>query len=369
MARQKRHIVHLSSAEIWRGAEQQIIYLYQGLEKEGHQQIIYCNVKGQLASYCEKHAIQHATFTKKNGLLYDLVKKLVLYHKTNKIDVIHIHDPHAHHAYILAYYLGVRVPAILHRRVDFPTAQSFFSKWKYQFKGIQKIVCVSEGVKNTFKHAPMIYNKCTVIYDAIDIDKFNQENGRSILEKDLPQLKDKIIIANIAALVDHKDHFTFIKTAQLLLHSSAVENLHFIIIGQGEKYQEISDYIINNQLQNYITLIGHRKDMSDILNGIDIYVFTSKMEGFGSTILEVMSAKVPIVATKVGGPAEILTHQENALLADIGDSHTLAQHIEYIIHNPDEKDKYVQQAFQLVQKFEIDFYIANIEAIHTSLVD
>lgn len=367
MSQKIRHIVHLSSAEIWRGAEQQIIYLYDGLKNIGVKQTIICNEKGSLAEYCKNHHYSYLTYHRDSGINWNLVKSIKALHKIHPIDIIHIHDPHAHHAYILAHILGTKIPAILHRRVDFKTADYIFSRWKYEYTGIKKIICVSKNVQEVLNQSRKIEDKSIVIYDCVDIQSFQKINGRNILEKEYPQLQNKFIIGHVAALVDHKDHLTFIKAAHHLVKILQMKNLHFIMIGKGEKYHEIQQTIHHYRLQNDITMMDHRNDIADILNGLDVYTFTSKMEGFGSTILEVMSAKVPIVATDIGGPKEILSHNIDALIAKVGDHIRLAHHIDTLYNDTPLRNTLVQSAFQKVQNFSVEQYVNQIQNIYQEI--
>ncbi len=368
MAKKIRHIVHLSSATIWRGAEQQIIYLYEGLKNAGHQQTIFCHQNGELAAYCREHQISFIPYKRESGINWNLVKSLKNYHLQNPADLIHLHDPHAHHAYLTAYLTGLKVPAILHRRVDFPTAQNIFSAWKYKVNGIKKIVCVSDRVKNIFSGNKELYTKCEVIYDCIKTEDFQKITGRKILEKDFPRLKDKFIVANIAALVDHKDYPTFIRAAYHLVKVLQIKDLHFLIIGQGEKETEIRKMVDEYQLQQFITFTGHRKDISQILNGIDVYTFTSDMEGFGSTILEVMSSKVPVVATNTGGPAEILSHKTDALIVPVKDYVAIAHQIARLKSDKNLSVSLANSAYQKVQKFSVSSYIHQMENIYHQIL-
>jgi len=364
----QRHIIHLTSADIWRGAEQQIIYLYQGLSRESVKQIIFCSQNSQLLKYCRENNISTISYKRNSGANWNLVQALRKYCKTYQPDIIHIHDPHAHNAYVIAYLMGLRTPAILHRRVDFPTATNYFSAFKYNIHTIRKIVCVSEKVKAVLYNRINNPERLTVHYDCTDISAFERINGRQLLEKDYPQLKDKYIIADIAALVDHKDHPTFIRTAHYLVHVLNIKEIHFLIMGEGILKKTIHQLLYQYQLEKYVTMTGFRKDLPALLNGIDTYVFTSKMEGFGSTILQVMSAKVPIVATKTGGPAEILEHKKTALLASTGDHISLAHHLLSLKEKHTLKKQLVENAYQLVRQFSIEQHVQEISAIHQQIL-
>lgn len=367
MAGKIRNIIHLSSADIWRGAEQQIIYLYQGLKDKGYHQTIYCSDKGVLAQYCIENNIPHISYNRESGLNLHLVSLIRKASQNQEVDIFHIHDPHAHHAYILAYLLGIKTSAILHRRVDFPTAKNIFSASKYAISGIKKIICVSQRVKEIFKDNEKIFQKCEVIYDAVDFKNFQKIGGRNILEKEFPQLKDKFIVANIAALVDHKDYPTFLKAIHYLIKTLGEKNIKVLIIGKGAEEENIRKLIKDYHLKEDVILLGHRENIAHLLNGIDVYAFTSKMEGFGSTILEVMSAKVPIIATHIGGPAEILIHRKSALISNVGDYISIAQNIAELKNNSSLKQSLIHQAFEEVKQFSIENYINQVEQIYYNL--
>ena len=368
MSEKNRNILHISSADIWRGAEQQIIYLYQGLQVAGHQQMIFCVQDGLLAKYCSEHQINHQTYQRNTGLNFQLALLIKKYTRENTVEIIHIHDPHAHHAYLTAYLLGLKVPAILHRRVDFPTALNVFSAWKYQCNGIKKIICVSNEVKRVMDIHPKISKKLEVVHACVDIQKFKKINGRQILIKEYPILQGKLIVANIAAIVDHKDYPTYIKAVHYLVKVLQIKNLHFLIIGDGALKSEIKQLIKDYHLENHIIITGNREDLPQILNGIDIYTFTSKLEGFGSTILEVMSAKIPIIATNIGGPREILTHKKNALLVSVGDYIAIAHQIDYLKSHPEITQQLSEEAFKTVQQFSIERYIEQVQNIYHQIL-
>lgn len=137
------HILHLSTALTWRGGEQQIAYLQQGLRKAGVKQTVLCSSKSALLGYCDKYSLNRVHTPKKGSISWayaKLIKQLVDEHN---ISIIHIHDSHAHNnAIVAAVFLKVKVPMVLHRRVDFAVSNSILSKYKYNYSGNYQLLGV-----------------------------------------------------------------------------------------------------------------------------------------------------------------------------------------------------------------------------------
>jgi len=79
----------------------------------------------------------------------------------------------------------------------------------------------------------------------------------------------------VAAIAPHKDYFTFIKTAKIILDKGLAAHF-FIIGGDGGERDKIFNFIQANGLEEHITLTGFRKDITDIFPELDFFLFTSR---------------------------------------------------------------------------------------------
>lgn len=336
-------ILHFSSAKTWRGGEQQIAYLYEELDRVRVQQWIFCVVNSALAKYCQKNSIPHFTYQKRfsvNPLIGWQLKKIS---EELNLDLIHIHDSHSHTFSYLSVLLGNQTPFVLSRRVDFPVKNSWFSYKKYNHSFVKKIISVSQNVQDIL--APAIKNKekLNVIHSGIAVSKFTFRNQNILREKyHLPE--NVKIIANVAAIAPHKDYFTFVNTAAFLLEKD--KNLKFLIIGEdgGDKVA-IQELIQTKKITDYFIFTGFRNDIPQILPEIDIFLFTSKEEGLGTSIIDALANGLPIVATSAGGIPEIIKNGLNGLLSPIQDPKGLAKNVELLL-----KDEKLRQKFSTVGK-------------------
>jgi glycosyltransferase involved in cell wall biosynthesis len=117
---------------------------------------------------------------------------------------------------------------------------------------------------------------------------------------------------------------------------------------------EIKTYIRSKSLLNYITLTGFRNDIPDILPELDLFLFTSKTEGLGTSILDALGCNVPVVATNAGGIPEIIIHEQSGLLADIGNAEKLAENALRVLEDDELRKNLVEGGNKKVQEFTIE---------------
>ena len=77
-------------------------------------------------------------------------------------------------------------------------------------------------------------------------------------------------------------------------------------------------------LQDAVHFIGFRQDISALLNGLDVFVLSSVSEGFSLATVQAMACGIPVVATRSGGPEEIVSDGFNGILVDVQDKSQLA---------------------------------------------
>lgn len=344
-------VLHLSSEKTWRGGEQQIAYLIEELEKLGVANYVACRTGSAFHKHCKQHLIEHIAVPFANNFDIITAWQIRNFCRYMDIDIVHTHSSRSHTMGVMASLLGANVKLFVSRRVDFPSAGNWFSRYKYNYQGIKKILCVSEKIKEII--APIVENqrKLEVVYSGIDISRFEGKTNTRILHREYHLPDDTKIVANISAIAPHKDYFTFVDT---VAEFQKITNTHvkFFIIGEGECRNEIEAYIKQKQLTDHIILTGFRNDIADILPEIDVFLMTSKEEGLGTTVLDAFANEVPVVATAGGGIPEMVKHNQTGLLYHIGDSKGLAQGIETLLNDANMCDTITKNAKKiLLEKF------------------
>lgn len=352
-------VLHLSAERTWRGGEQQLAYLAEALRQAGVPQWICCVKGSDMEAYCRKAGFDFFTYRKGFPLNPAAGFRIKNICKKHNIDILHTHDSHAHTFAMISVLMGNKVSVVVHRRVDFPIGKNLFSSWKYNHRRVKKIICVSEGIFKITAAGIRDRSKLTVVHSGIDLTRFGlTKEGlpahRPAPESNLRQRfsipEDEIIIANLAAIAPHKDYFTFVNTADILIKKGL--SARFIIIGgDGGEEDNIRDFIKEKKLEAHFIFTGYRDDVPVLLPGVDLLLFTSKTEGLGNALLEAFACRVPAVATAAGGIPEIVAHDSTGLLAPVGDAQQLAEHVLSLLHDPELKHRLVNQAFEKVKLF------------------
>lgn len=360
-------ILHFSSAKTWRGGEQQIAYLYEELTKKRLQQWIFCVQDSAMASYCLQKKMPHFTYQKRfsiNPLVAIQLKAIV---EKNGIDLVHLHDAHSHTFGFISTFLGNKTPFILSRRVDFPVRDSWLSHRKYNHPSIKKILSVSNKVQQILAPAIIDQQKLQVVHSGVDVDRF-QHSDKGILRKEYGIPKAIKVIGNIAAIAPHKDYFTFVDTAEILLKTN--QQLKFLIIGgDGGEEALIKAYIAEKKLTDYFILTGFRKDIAQILPEIEVFLFTSKEEGLGTSVIDALACGVPVVATDAGGIPEIIQDGMNGFLASVGNAAKLAEQINYVLLNTGEQDSIIKKGKETAQQFSKKRMAEKTYLVYQELID
>lgn len=339
----KINILHISTATSFRGGEQQVSYLLRSLQNHMVKQVLICPKQAPLIDYVDNRFCNVVNYDTKKNTLFSAINNINKVCNSEEVHIIHAHDSKAHTSAVLTVLKNkLNVKLVVTRRVLFPVS-GYLSKLKYKTSIVNSVICISKSVQNEMLKVINL-KKTRIISSAIDLEKFTSIEGFFF-----PFFKDKNIrVGYVAALTPEKDHITFLKTAQLILKKH--QNITFYIIGEGKLMNNILILVKKMNLQNNVVLTGFVKDIPNLIPQLDFLLFTSKLEGLGTTILDFYLAKKPVVTTLCGGNNEISLHNKTAMVSKVGDYKDLAHNFISLFENPDLRETIVNNAYNLVVK-------------------
>jgi glycosyltransferase involved in cell wall biosynthesis len=149
-------------------------------------------------------------------------------------------------------------------------------------------------------------------------------------------------ILSIGTLKAQKDHATLIKAFALLPYSL---NVKLIILGDGSLRSELEGLVVQLGLQDRVSFPGFVVDIYPWMRSADLFVLSSRWEGFGNVIVEALECGVPVVSTNcASGPAEILENGCYGKLVPLNDPVAMAAAISASLAEPHEREALIKRA-------------------------
>ncbi len=335
----KIRVLHLSSERSWRGGEQQIAYLIQATRNMGVEALVAARTGSAFQEWCMEEGVEVHGMPFVNSMDARSALMLRSLARKKRIDLIHVHSGKAHGIAYLASVLGMRVPIIVHRRVDFPIGTSHWKLAKYRHRNVKRIICVSQAIADIVNATLAKPEMVKVVHDGIDFTRFEQgaepQYARSLLGTAVDD--DTLLVANVAALAPHKDYPSFLRTAAKV--AATRSDVHFMAIGEGDDRPALESLHKGLGLEGKCSFLGFREDVPQLLQSIDIFLITSKTEGLGSSIIDAMYCGLPVVATRAGGIPEIVEEGVSGLLCAPGDLDCLATQLQRLLDDAALREK------------------------------
>ncbi|KAB1067241.1 glycosyltransferase family 4 protein [Tamlana haliotis] len=350
-------LLQITASGVWRGHEQKIIYLYEAFKAKGYveDQYIVCANNTPIYEVAQSKNMQVIGFDYKSEYDLGFAKRLAQIVKDKQIDVVFIHNSKAHTLAVISHLLyKLPAPLVLCRTLIKRVDSNALRKWKYDYSGIRKIICVSHPVVEILKPAVKDHSKMCVVGSVTDVNKFTKKEKNGLLHREYNIPSDYKIIGNIAAFSEFKDHYTWVDAVEILVKRNTIK-AKYLLIGEGELEADIKQYVSDKNLNEHIIFSGFRKDIPEVLPEFDLFMFTSNNEPTGGVLLESYACRVPIVAANAGGIPEVIVNNETGLLAEVGNPTDFANKVEYLIDNEPLKEKLTKNGYQyLLDNFTKD---------------
>ncbi len=222
--------------------------------------------------------------------------------------------------------------ATLHGRVDINPRERFvFVKQMIMQMGVNQLIAVSKDLSSFIESRKLFPRKSIdVIYNGVDESRYYPSRSR-ILRTQLGIPEDAIIIGSLGNVRPAKSYETLISAVNLLNDP----RLHFVIA--GHKKQELMDKLSTQmqrlEVEKQIHFIGFYENTPDFLSQLDMFVLSSSSEGFSIATIEAMAAGLPVIATRCGGPEEILEHLKTGYLISTERPDELAAAIQTLLED------------------------------------
>lgn len=209
----------------------------------------------------------------------------------------------------------------------------------------------------------------TRICNGVDSERFHPGRDRSPLPSGFAP-PDALVVGTVGRLEPVKDQSNLARAFIRLVESvpEARRRLRLVIVGDGSLRAEVENLLAEAGLRDLTWLPGARDDVSDLLRALDLFVLPSRAEGISNTILEAMACGLPVVATAVGGNAELVVDGLTGRLVPAGDPAALAAAIQTYLDDPGLLDAHgVAGRRRVEERFSLDAMVAAYLAVYDAV--
>jgi glycosyltransferase involved in cell wall biosynthesis len=243
---------------------------------------------------------------------------------------------------------------------DFPLKSPVHKKMlKYTLSKASLILSSSNTMaEETSKYAS---TKVEVIPFGVDTNIFKHEEVKSVFNK------DDFVVGTVKSLYPKYGIEYLIRAFSLLKRQNSGKPLKLIIVGEGLLENSLKKLARELAVADDTVFTGKIKhsEISAYYNMMDICIFPSIHESFGVAVIEALACEKPVVATNVGGFAEIIKNRQTGLLTEPRNPESIAEAVTHLINNPDIGKKLAKAGREdVVKRFEWERCVDRMEQIY-----
>ena len=299
--------------------------------------------------------------------IWPVLRRLV---QNRRIDIVHAHD---YKTDVLTWLLhraeGVialstahgwaghtRRERLLYHRMD-----------KQILRMFPKVITVSEDIRQELVRSGAKPGCVQTVLNGIDHTRFHRDRSRETqIRQRLGIAGDEVVIGAVGRLETEKrfdlliDAFASLRVAR--------PGIGLFIVGEGSLRSVLEAQIDRLGLGGVCRLLGQRSDIVDLHHAFNVFVQSSANEGAPNAVLEAMALETPVVATAVGGTAQLVREGIDGLLVPAGKADALADAINRVVTDGQAAAARVVSARHRVEtELSFDARMATLETVYTEL--
>ncbi|RMH29455.1 MAG: glycosyltransferase [Candidatus Hydrogenedentota bacterium] len=305
------------------GIERKIVAVLPRLDRNLFEAHLCCiRERGPLADELEQqgipvHVVPFRTRWDVKGLraLAELVKR-------ERIDLIHAHMYRANTPATALKLAGLEVAVVGHYH-NIGTWESWRQRFLDRFLANKRDMnlAVSEAVRqDVLRTLQLPEEKVRVLHNGVDLEEFHpvEPTQRMQLREELGLPRNATVVVMAARFVSQKNHTWVVANIEPVMDEHP--DLVVAFAGTGPEEARVRQQAAASRHANRFLFLGQRPDIANVLAAADISILPSSREGFSNAILESLACGLPVIASRVGGNAEVLVSGENGFLLDMHDA-------------------------------------------------
>ena len=183
-----------------------------------------------------------------------------------------------------------------------------------------------------------------------------------LLPSDFPSLHGRKFILGVGRLAHQKGFDCLIESFARL--APEFQDWNLVILGEGRERERLENLVISHGQSSRILMPGRVGNMGDWYRAADLFVMSSRFEGFPNSLLEALAYGLPCISVDCQtGPAEILRHKENGLLVPSGKNEALTDALRTMIESESDRQLYASRSIEVRERFSAAQIISRWESL------
>jgi len=229
-----------------------------------------------------------------------------------------------------------------------------------------RVVAVSDDARKVALEVERIEpHRLVMIRNGVDTKKVRPGDGAPVRQT-LGVAADAFHVGCVARLSLEKDHATLLHA--LVFLRARLPRACLTLVGDGALRRDLEQLAEHLGVRDAVRFVGFSNDVASLLPAFDVFALASRTEGTSLTLLEAAAAALPIVATRVGGNAEIVMDGESGLLVPAGQPRAFAEALEAVAMRKDRRAMGARGREEVIARYDLAKMVAAYDTLYTEVL-
>jgi glycosyltransferase involved in cell wall biosynthesis len=349
MSDAKLRILFLTYQGDMAGSTNSISYLCRGLAKLGHEVYLGIRKESLLWRLVEGSEVRRVPMSFKGKFDRENWKQIAQVVQDHQIQLINAQSSIDRYTAIFAKWKYRLNCKIIHTRRQNPLSAGGWLQKIFYVRNTEKIVVISNGLKETFIQKGYPAEHLQVIHNGIPTQRFEQWDEKTVeaYKQKLQLSPNKKVIGCVSRLKEQD---------QIIQAVAGLQDPTIELLFVGVKEKDLQPYVEQYGLTNTVHIIPEVPS-SEILNLyrlMDMNILASTMDGFGLVLIEAMGMSCPVIATRFGGIKDVVQDGHNGYLFENGHIEDLQQKIKSLLTDQERRETFIQNGLHTaLERFTI----------------
>jgi glycosyltransferase involved in cell wall biosynthesis len=352
----------------WRGGQNQALLMLEGLNARHHFAELVAPENSALGERAAARGIKvHAVSprTARISAAFKISELIRGDDPARKFDLVHANEAHGVTSAWLAR-VHRRIPLVVSRRVGFPLKNSNIALARY--RSAARILPISDWVAAILAKSEISPDQMTVVYEGVEVPRIPPPQVRQAARARWGIADESQLIGCVGVLLPDKGQDSLIRTLATL-RAAEFPNARLLLAGDGPDKPRLEKIAAQLDVTDAVIFAGFVTAMESVYPALDLFMFPSRFEGLGTSLLSAMSYAVPSIAFATCAFPEIIEHGRSGLLAELGNELSLTNSAATILRNPAIAQQMAQSARQrITQKFSAEKMVDSMLSVYDSLL-